>query len=284
MTEKGYIIFQGRKDYQVKISGHRIELGEIESRLLQHKSVRKCAVVDWEDENKKKYLCAYVVSDTEIDTEELSSFLGETLPEYMVPKFFERIEEIPLNLNGKVEKKKLVKHNFNNNESRKIIYPRTKTERELVNIWKEILNLDEVSIKDSFLGNGGDSIKMVRAMSCISERLKVGISYKEFLYANTPEKLAKLIENGKSKKQKYEYPKYSHTTGDEYEEFPLTDVQMAYLLGRNDEFDLGGISTHGYYEVLTKLDIKKLEKSLNRTIKEQSMFRTVFSKVVCKES
>ena len=278
MTEKGYIIFQGRKDYQVKISGHRIELGEIESRLLQHKSVRKCAVVDWEDENKKKYLCAYVVSDTEIDTEELSSFLGETLPEYMVPKFFERIEEIPLNLNGKVEKKKLVKHNFNNNESRKIIYPRTKTERELVNIWKEILNLDEVSIKDSFLGNGGDSIKMVRAMSCISERLKVGISYKEFLYANTPEKLAKLIENGKSKKQKYEYPKYSHTTGDEYEEFPLTDVQMAYLLGRNDEFDLGGISTHGYYEVLTKLDIKKLEKSLNRTIKEQSMFRTVFSK------
>lgn len=58
----------------------------------------------------------------------------------------------------------------------------------------------------------------------------------------------------------------------------LTDVQMAYLLGRNDEFDLGGISTHGYYEVLTKLDIKKLEKSLNRTIKEQSMFRTVFSK------
>lgn len=119
---------------------------------------------------------------------------------------------------------------------------------------------------------------MVRAMSCISERLKVGISYKEFLYANTPEKLAKLIENGKSKKQKYEYPKYSHTTGDEYEEFPLTDVQMAYLLGRNDEFDLGGISTHGYYEVLTKLDIKKLEKSLNRTIKEQSMFRTVFSK------
>ena len=55
MTEKGYIIFQGRKDYQVKISGHRIELGEIESRLLQHKSVRKCAVVDWEDENKKKY-------------------------------------------------------------------------------------------------------------------------------------------------------------------------------------------------------------------------------------
>ena len=53
---------------------------------------------------------------------------------------------------------------------------------------------------------------------------------------------------------------------------------MAYLLGRNDEFDLGGISTHGYYEVLTKLDIKKLEKSLNRTIKEQSMFRTVFLK------
>lgn len=66
-------------------------------------------MVDWEDENKKKYLCAYVVSDTEIDTEELSSFLGETLPEYMVPKFFERIEEVPLNLNGKVLRKELKK-------------------------------------------------------------------------------------------------------------------------------------------------------------------------------
>ena len=54
---------------------------------------------------------------------------------------------------------------------------------------------------------------------------------------------------------------------------------MAYLLGRNDEFDLGGISTHGYYEVLTKLDIKKLEKSLNRTIKEQSIFRALFSEI-----
>lgn len=121
-------------------------------------------------------------------------------------------------------------------------------------------------------------------MSCISERLKVGISYKEFLYANTPEKLAKLIENGKSKKQKYEYPKYSHTTGDEYEEFPLTDVQMAYLLGRNDEFDLGGISTHGYYEVLTKLDIKNWKKVLIGQLKNNRCLGRFSQKVVCKES
>ena len=154
MTEKGYIIFQGRKDYQVKISGHRIELGEIESRLLQHKSVRKCAVVDWEDENKKKYLCAYVVSDTEIDTEELSSFLGETLPEYMVPKFFERIEEIPLNLNGKVEKKKLVKHNFNNNESRKIIYP-LKSFYTLIHLksWQNLLRMEKARSRSMNIRN-----------------------------------------------------------------------------------------------------------------------------------
>ena len=153
--QKGYIIFQGRKDYQVKISGHRIELGEIESRLLQHKSVRKCAVVDWEDENKKKYLCAYVVSDTEIDTEELSSFLGETLPEYMVPKFFERIEEIPLNLNGKVLRKELKKPKQTIKTQEKV-FPHTQTEKRLAIIWEEILGIQKIGIKDQFLRIGVD--------------------------------------------------------------------------------------------------------------------------------
>ena len=187
MTEKGYIIFQGRKDYQVKISGHRIELGEIESRLLQHKSVRKCAVVDWEDENKKKYLCAYVVSDTEIDTEELSSFLGETLPEYMVPKFFERIEEVPLNLNGKVLRKELKSPNRQSRRKRKFFHIH-KQKKRLAIIWEEILGIQKIGIKDQFLRIGGDSIKMVAVLGKITEEFHVKISFREFITANTIEK------------------------------------------------------------------------------------------------
>ena len=277
MTEKGYIIFQGRKDYQVKISGHRIELGEIESRLLQHKSVRKCAVVDWEDENKKKYLCAYVVSDTEIDTEELSSFLGETLPEYMVPKFFERIEEVPLNLNGKVLRKELKKPKQTIKTQEKV-FPHTQTEKRLAIIWEEILGIQKIGIKDQFLRIGGDSIKMVAVLGKITEEFHVKISFREFITANTIEKMASLIEGKKGILKETIYKHKEHNVDTEYDEFPLTDVQMAYLIGRNEGIALGGISTHGYYEILTHLNIRKLEESLNKVIEIQPMLRAIISK------
>ncbi|OXZ30879.1 hypothetical protein B9N55_09465, partial [Finegoldia magna] len=95
MSREGNIIFLGRRDHQVKISGHRIELGEIENQLLKYENINNCVVVDWEKDRGQKYLCAYIISEDIFDEEEIRKFLSLSLPEYMVPQYYERISSIP---------------------------------------------------------------------------------------------------------------------------------------------------------------------------------------------
>ncbi|HAG42422.1 MAG TPA: hypothetical protein DCL31_02305 [Clostridium sp.] len=83
----GNIEFLGRIDHQVKIRGFRIELGEIESQLLKNEKVRETVVISREDKNNNKYICAYIVGDNEINTQELRGYLSKELPEYMIPSF-----------------------------------------------------------------------------------------------------------------------------------------------------------------------------------------------------
>ncbi|OXZ30943.1 non-ribosomal peptide synthetase, partial [Finegoldia magna] len=281
MNRDGNIIFLGRKDYQVKIGGHRIELGEIENQLMKYEKVSNCTVVDWENDDGQKYLCAYIVSNEDFESEEMSKFLSLSLPEYMVPQYYERISSIPININGKVDKKKLQKPETKSKDN--IVLPRTEMEKNVSMIWEEVLNISPISVKDSFMNLGGDSIKIVKIMSLISERFNLKIPYRDFLKYDTIEELTKFIIKKSEKSEKTEsaeqriYKYYEHNSDNEYEEFPLTDVQMAYLLGRDEKFALGGVSTHGYYEILTDMDISLLEYRLNKIIKSQSMFRTLFS-------
>ena len=275
MSREGNIIFLGRRDHQVKISGHRIELGEIENQLLKYENINNCVVVDWEKDRGQKYLCAYIISEDIFDEEEIRKFLSLSLPEYMVPQYYERISSIPVNINGKVDKKKLQKPETKSKDN--IVLPRTEMEKNVSMIWEEVLNISPISVKDSFMNLGGDSIKMVKVLSEMTKILGIKISFKEFIKENSIEKISFLLERKTSNSKSNIYPYMRHNSDNEYEEFPLTDVQMAYLLGRDEKFALGGVSTHGYYEILTKLDIKTLEINLNRLIQKQPMLRTIIN-------
>ncbi|MDP4147651.1 MAG: amino acid adenylation domain-containing protein, partial [Bacillota bacterium] len=103
----GNIEFIGRIDHQIKIRGFRIELGEIESQLLKHEDIKEAVVIDREDKEGNKYLCAYVVSDKEITVTELREHLSKELPDYMIPAYFMQLENIPLTPNGKIDRKAL---------------------------------------------------------------------------------------------------------------------------------------------------------------------------------
>ncbi|MCP5102569.1 MAG: amino acid adenylation domain-containing protein, partial [bacterium] len=105
----GSIEFYGRKDYQVKIRGFRIELGEIENRLVMHEDVKEAVVIDKENEEGNKYLCAYVVSHSQqtVESNVLKEYLTESLPDYMIPAYFLQLLEIPLTSNGKTDRKAL---------------------------------------------------------------------------------------------------------------------------------------------------------------------------------
>ncbi|CAF4176879.1 unnamed protein product [Rotaria sordida] len=101
MDSNGLLHYQGRKDHQVKLHGQRIELGEIEQCLLKT-SISACVVIKWNDD----YLIAYVQSSN-IDEEQLRKHCQSHLPPYMIPSIFVILEKFPMNVNGKVDRKRL---------------------------------------------------------------------------------------------------------------------------------------------------------------------------------
>ncbi|CAF3867720.1 unnamed protein product, partial [Rotaria sp. Silwood1] len=101
MDNKGLHHYQGRKDHQIKLHGQRIELGEIE-RCLLNTSVSACVAIKWDDD----HLIAYVQS-SDIDEEQLRKHCQSHLPPYMVPSLFIVLDKLPLNANGKIDRKHL---------------------------------------------------------------------------------------------------------------------------------------------------------------------------------
>lgn len=105
--DDGNIEFLGRKDLQIKLRGLRIEIEEIEYNLMREKNIKEAIVNLVEDNMENQYLCAYIVSDTEIEKKELIDSLKLDIPEYMVPQLYVRLDEIPIKSNGKADRSKL---------------------------------------------------------------------------------------------------------------------------------------------------------------------------------
>ena len=133
----GNIEFIGRIDHQVKIRGFRIELGEIESQLLKHEEIKEAVVIDREDKDGNKYLCAYVVSNKEMTVIELREHLSKELPDYMVPAYFMQLEKIPLTPNGKIDRKALPEPDGDINTGVEYVAPRNEIEEKIVKIWSK---------------------------------------------------------------------------------------------------------------------------------------------------
>ncbi len=165
------IEFLGRYDQQVKISGHRVELGEIKNQLLSYEGITEALVTLQVGKTGQQILYAYYNSDCatshEIEASALRNFLAARLPYYMVPAHFIRIESIPLTRNGKIDYEALPKWN-NSIESENIDFP-GKTEQLLIEIWQDILDVENVSLSSNFLELGGDSIKAVQVAFRLSE-------------------------------------------------------------------------------------------------------------------
>lgn len=172
----GNIEFLGRLDSQVKIRGFRIELGEIETCLLKNGLIKEAIVVDREDSAGGKYLCAYVTAETEIDVNILKEKLAVYLPDYMVPSFIIRIPRIPLNANGKTDKKALPEPSPNMLAINNFVPPETKTEIEVARVWADVLGFVKIGVTDNFFEIGGNSLKAIQVVSKLSENYAMTIN------------------------------------------------------------------------------------------------------------
>lgn len=191
----GNIDFIGRVDEQVKIRGFRIELGEIENQLQEHKNIEGAVVLANETKQGNKYLCAYIVSDKEIEKDELVKFLSKELPDYMIPVKFIKIDSIPLTVNGKVDKKKLLQiFEVNDDTNKNIILPRDDIEKKIVDIWSEILEMNSISIYDDFFEIGGDSLTLIRVYSAVNKEFPESVTMQDLFDYRQCNQLADLIK------------------------------------------------------------------------------------------
>ncbi len=274
MRKDSYIEFRGRKDQQVKIAGHRIELGEIENVLKSNNKIDDIVVVLCSTKSGRDILVAYYVSEQLVDIEELNELAKEHLPEYMLPQNYCQIDKIPLSQNGKVDRKLLPEIK---EEQQIFIEPRNKEEKKILEIWKDTLSIEKIGVLDNFFEIGGDSVSMVRISSKIEDEFNIKIPLKEFLTASTIESLARYVRNNYNalieKIDTNQVKTISKVT--QGEKFPLTDVQMAYLIGADEQFEMGGVAAHAYYEIDNVLDVKRFERALNKVIEHQPMLRAV---------
>ncbi|HEV7922516.1 MAG TPA: amino acid adenylation domain-containing protein [Thermoanaerobaculia bacterium] len=177
----GSLAFIGRTDDQVKVRGYRIELGEIEAQLLRLAGVREAAVAVRGDS-----LAAYIVGEATAD--ELRAALKQTLPDYMIPSAFVTMPALPLNANGKVDRKALPEP-----ERQAAVYvaPATETEACIAGLWQEILKLEApVSVEANFFDLGGHSLIATRIASAISEALGKAMPVRALFEHNTVRALA----------------------------------------------------------------------------------------------
>lgn len=181
----GNIEFLGRKDDQVKIRGYRIELGEIEHVIMRYAESLKQALVIPKEYNQEKVLVAYLVASHPIDKLMLRNFLRDRLPEYMVPIFYIILKALPLTFNGKVDKKALPDLVEEDIPRKDYIAPRSKIEKELVVIWKEVLGIKRIGIADNFFELGGNSILLIKLFKILQTKFGHNILLADlFIYNN----------------------------------------------------------------------------------------------------
>ena len=191
----GNIEYIGRNDFQVKIRGLRIELGEIENQMLKCDGIRQSIILSKKQHSGNMYLVGYYVADTEITDSVIRDQLNMYLPEYMIPSIFVHLAELPLTLNGKLDRKALPDPDFTINDV--YVSPETETERGLCNIYGEILELDAsaISAEDDFFRLGGNSILVIKLISKIKKQLNTEVKLLEVLNTNSLRSLAKIIDN-----------------------------------------------------------------------------------------
>jgi acyl carrier protein len=195
--EDGTLEFAGRLDHQVKVRGFRIELGEVEAALSRHESVHAAVVVAREERPGEQRLVAYVVGKENPlpSASQWRAFLIQRLPEYMIPSVFVSLESLPLLPNGKVNRRALPVPDSSRPELRRaFVAPENPTQARLVELWQNVLKLDQVGIHDDFFELGGDSILATRLVSRVRRAFGIELPLRELFWRPTVFELSDVVE------------------------------------------------------------------------------------------
>jgi amino acid adenylation domain-containing protein len=196
------IQFLGRGDHQLKLRGYRIEPSEIEASLLLHPAVREAVVVTKLSAfDEARMIACYAPRGEQVPSAaQLRSFLRQRLPDFMIPSGFMALEGFPLNKNGKLDRSALSAMADAWSESDDIASrpPRTETEEILAAIWREVLELDRISVDDNFFTIGGHSLIATRVASRVNNSFQINLPLRRLFELPTIAELAEAIDVAKA--------------------------------------------------------------------------------------
>ena len=190
----GAVEILGRADHQVKLRGFRIELEEVEARLAEHPGVRSAVVVTRELRPGDMRLVGYVVPREQAKAPaagELTAFLQQRLPEYMVPSLWVTLEALPLTPSKKVDRQALpLPDGARPSLERDYVAPRTPLEGQLASLWADVLGLERAGVHDGFFDLGGHSLLVMRAVKRAKEVHGLDLTFRQVVEHRTPAALA----------------------------------------------------------------------------------------------
>ncbi|WP_211747806.1 non-ribosomal peptide synthetase [Paenibacillus sp. Marseille-Q4541] len=263
LLPNGEVEYRGRKDSQVKIRGFRIEIGEIEDNLAKHDLVKEIAVIARPDADGIKILVGfYTTNDGQvIPHSELVQFLSKKVPNYMIPKYFSHLEQMPLSPTGKMDRKKLALFEINiDHEDATYEAPENELQKQVSLAWEKALGQTRIGIHDDFFEIGGYSLKILEILVILKPhypQLKIN----DFFVYPTIAKLSERIEEiGRNNS-------IQETTG--FADLPIQDlIEYPLTFGTAEENTLdlskqtnilltgatGYLGSHLLYELLLKTD------------------------------
>jgi amino acid adenylation domain-containing protein len=268
----------GRNDSQVKLRGYRIELGEIENVLGQHPGVRQAAVLVREDRPGDRRLVGYVVapSDSGPSDADLRAHLKRTLPDYMVPQQFVRLDIMPLLPNGKVDRKRVPAPQATRSEADDdFVAPTTEREKLLAGLWEEVLAVGRIGIHDDFFALGGHSLLASQLIARLKREHGIDLSFRKIFEAPTVAKLAQAIDGPSvAAAPRAALVAARGTTA------PLTLAQRRMWLLEEMEPEQRAVhNLVASWRLEGPLDLQVLQRSIDEIVRRQDVLRTNFRSI-----
>lgn len=264
----GRINCLGRIDDQVKIRGHRIEPGEVESVINQIEQIKSAAVVVREDRNKEKSLHAFLVSNQELIISDIRSYLFAKLPDYMVPDYMIQVDALPMNKNGKLDRKALPE--ISTKSEKEYIAPRNEMETVISSIFSEILSVEKVGVHDDFFELGGQSLRATRVVNQMEMKTGIHLELKDIFNYHTVEELSNFVLT----KERKEYVPIPVAQEKEY--YGVSSTQKrTYLLW---EMDKEGVSYNmpSCFRLTGDFEVEKAKEALRTITEKHEILRTEF--------
>ncbi len=264
--------FLGRIDEQIKIRGYRIELGDIEQTINEYE-VLKQAYVIMSKQGDVAYLVCFYLADNDIDVNKMKNYLSNKLPEYMIPTKYFRLPNFPYTPAGKIDRKKLENHFLSSiNNKRVNLVAHDKVEEVFLDIIYNTLNLNPMSMDDSFFELGGDSLSVFILCSEIAERLGCYLEHMKIMQVNSLKDIIDLIRG----KQNEEIVKIKHEGTQDFYPLSKAQEQLLTVCMQNRHAINTAYNNIFLIEYSGKIDFERLTLAINKEFNRHRVLKTIF--------